>query len=287
MRKVFLVLMALSLSGLMVACSEDDKTVRPATPTETELEISTTQIAVGYTCTPYNVMLEATGGTAPYTWTLAAGSSLPEGVTLSADGRIYGLIEIEGSWSFEIVCTDAADAPVSVEVELTLDVEVTPNPSIALFYDSDATICSSEVLAFAQDIDCHVFIMFEGGTPDCAYAAEFMISIEDEHGNVLEPGEAFMYRRLEFSPEVGLWLGSPFNGIAVTYNRPMHGAYNNGMVHILTFGLRLMEDVDNMAITIGASPNSQKDRPIIAACDAARTIVEVNGRASALNYVIE
>jgi len=286
MRKVFVVLMALSLGGLMVACSEDDTTIWP-TPQpdpDPEFEISTTEIAVGYTCAPYAAMLEATGGTAPYTWALDEGSSLPDGVTLSTDGRIHGLLEIEGSWSFTVVCTDASETPNSAEVELTLDVEVTSNPSIALFYDSEAMICASETMAFSA-IDCYVFVMLQDGTPDCSYGAEFMITIEDENGNLLEAGEAFYHTYISYSPDVVLSMGNPFSGVAVAFSRPMYGAY--GDIHVLTFGLVLEENFDNMSIKVGPSPSSGRERPIIATCVGDREEVEVNGRVSALNYVIE
>jgi hypothetical protein len=280
MRKVFLVLLVLSLGGFMVACSEDDTT--PITPTPPDFGINTSVIEQGYTCTPYNVMLEAVGGTQPYTWSLAAGSTLPDGVTLDADGRIHGLLDAAGEWTFSVVCTDAAGTPHTDEVELTLNVDVPANPSIAIFYDGDATVCGSETLAFTP-LDCYVFIMLEDGAPDCAWAAEFRISIEDENGNVLTPGTQYTHSYITYDPEIALTMGDPFGGIAMTFSREMPYAYY-GDLHIMTFGLLLLEDLDNLTFRVGPSPNAEGTRPIIAACDDAHSVVEVNGRAATLNY---
>ncbi len=279
MRKVFLVLMALSLTGLMYACSDDET---PVNPEPTEFGITTDMITTGYTCTPYNVQLEATGGTAPYTWSLAAGSTLPDGMSLTSDGRIIGLLENTGSWNFSVVATDAAGTPHTDQVALTLDVEVPANPSIAIFYDDEASVCGGETMAFTP-LDCYVFIMLEGGDQDCAFGAEFQVTIEDESGNPLELGSQYTHSYVSYPDEVALTMGDPFSGVAITFSRGMYEAYE-GDIHVATFGLLLLEDLDNLAFRVGPSPTSPQQRPIIATCDEAHSVVEVNGRAAALNY---
>jgi len=279
MRKVFLVLMALSLTGLMFACSDDDT---PVTPEPREFGITTAAIAMGYTCTPYNIQLEADGGTAPYTWTLAAGSTLPDGIALSSDGRVIGLLENTGSWDFSVVATDAAGTPHTDQAAYTLDVEVPANPSIAIFYDGDASVCGSETMAFTP-LDCYVFIMLEGGDQDCAFATEFQITMEDQDGNPLQLGTQYTHSYVTYSDIVALTMGDPFNGVAITFSREMYQAYE-GDIHVATFGLLLLEDLHNLSFKVGPSPGSGLTRPIIAACDANRSVVEVTGRAAALNY---
>jgi hypothetical protein len=59
-----------------------------------------------------NTQLTATGGQAPYTWSIVAGS-LPNGVTLSSDGLLAGLPTEDGSTSFTIGVTDAVGCQVS------------------------------------------------------------------------------------------------------------------------------------------------------------------------------
>ncbi len=51
----------------------------------------------------------ATGGQAPYVWSLAPGSpSLPPGLTLSPDGTISGVPTQDGTFDFVIRLTDAS-----------------------------------------------------------------------------------------------------------------------------------------------------------------------------------
>lgn len=54
------------------------------------LKITTTSLPYGVTGVGYNQTLDATGGTKPYTWAVASGSSLPPGLSLSAAGVISG-----------------------------------------------------------------------------------------------------------------------------------------------------------------------------------------------------
>jgi uncharacterized protein (TIGR03437 family) len=56
---------------------------------------------------PYSAQLLATGGVPPYYWTLARDSTLPNGLTLSSDGKLSGMIASTGSFSFTITLTDA------------------------------------------------------------------------------------------------------------------------------------------------------------------------------------
>lgn len=64
------------------------------------------------TATPgvaYSVTLSATGGTGPYSWTLASGA-LPPGLTLSTAGAITGTPTSGGAYNFVVRATDANTA---------------------------------------------------------------------------------------------------------------------------------------------------------------------------------
>ena len=54
----------------------------------------------------YKVKLTASGGNPPYTWSLAKGSSLPSGLTLSVGGKISGTPTASGTSTFVVVVTD-------------------------------------------------------------------------------------------------------------------------------------------------------------------------------------
>jgi hypothetical protein len=271
--------MALSLTGLMVACSDDDT---PVLPEDVDFGITTAVIETGYTCEPYNVQLEANGGTAPYTWSLAAGSTLPAGVSLTSDGHIMGMLEDTGTWNFEVVATDAAGTPHTDQAAYTLDVQVPANPSIAIFYDGDATVCGGETMAFTP-LDCYVFIMLEDGAQNCAWATEFQIRVMDQNGEPLQLGTQYTHSYVTYADDVALTMGDLFSGAAITFNREMYYEYV-GNIHVATFGLLLLEDLDNLSFKVGPSPDTQNVRPIIATCDDQHSVMEVTGRSAALNY---
>ena len=67
----------------------------------------------------YDVLLDAAGGRAPYTWAADAGG-LPAGLSLSTGGRIFGQPSAVGLYAFAVRVTDASGASVrralSVEV---------------------------------------------------------------------------------------------------------------------------------------------------------------------------
>ena len=56
---------------------------------------------------PYTTTLQAAGGLAPLTWSLASGSSLPTGLTLSAAGVISGTASATGTTSFSVQVVDS------------------------------------------------------------------------------------------------------------------------------------------------------------------------------------
>jgi hypothetical protein len=56
----------------------------------------------------YEVTLQASGGTPPYTWSLPFGSALPAGLSLSQGGVISGTTVVGGYTSFQVALTDAS-----------------------------------------------------------------------------------------------------------------------------------------------------------------------------------
>ncbi|WP_342329917.1 putative Ig domain-containing protein [Pedobacter sp. FW305-3-2-15-E-R2A2] len=71
-----------------------------------------------------NIQLHATGGTAPYTWSLLSGD-LPTGLQLSADGRIYGraMVSLIGGYTFAV---SVADGTLLGTKQYTLEVLQAP-----------------------------------------------------------------------------------------------------------------------------------------------------------------
>jgi len=69
--------------------------------------ITTTSLPNGTVNVNYSATLSASGGTAPYSWSLSSGS-LPAGLTLSSSGTITGKPTATGQSSFTVRVTDSA-----------------------------------------------------------------------------------------------------------------------------------------------------------------------------------
>lgn len=71
----------------------------------------------------YQATLAASGGTGPYTWALASGSTLPSGLTLSSGGVISGTLAstvATGSYAFTVKVTDSKSATASLPLSITV-----------------------------------------------------------------------------------------------------------------------------------------------------------------------
>jgi Putative Ig domain len=85
------------------------------------LAITTTSLPTAVTGNYNSATLTATGGLAPYTWTLASGSSLPPGLTLdSSAGTISGTPTTAGSYTFTIQTADSENPPATITQAYTL-----------------------------------------------------------------------------------------------------------------------------------------------------------------------
>lgn len=276
MRKVLVVLMGLILSFALVSCSEDsDKPIKPEPP---EFSISTTVLPAGYTCTPYNFEFEAAGGVEPYTWSIAAISNpLPEGLTLTEEGRIIGVLDALDEHVFTVQVSDDSDPPETITAQFTLNVQEPANPSLAVFFDGEASTCCSSTEAWSM-LDCYIFIMLDEGETACAWATEFMLSLNDVDGIGLEAGTDFGIINVTYPPHVSVTMGDMFNGVAISFNRPM---YAPEPIHCASFSLMLLEDIDQLTFKFEANPEGYL---AIANCDDLKSIVEVSGREAAINY---
>lgn len=70
----------------------------------------------------YLATLHATGGDAPYFWTLSSGS-LPAGLELDSSGGIFGTPTGKGTRSFTVAVTDSAVRPVTAKLRITMTIQ--------------------------------------------------------------------------------------------------------------------------------------------------------------------
>jgi hypothetical protein len=78
-------------------------------PDASDLVINTDALPGAIVGKEYNFNLNAEGGTPPYVWSLAAGSILPPGLTISAEGEISGVPTEAGTYNITIQVKDAAE----------------------------------------------------------------------------------------------------------------------------------------------------------------------------------
>ncbi len=107
------------------------------------LTITTTSpLPAGVVNVAYSQTLQATGGTAPYTWTLAGGS-LPGGLSLASNGAITGTPTASGSFSFSVSVKDAnnlaagpAALTLTINPALTITTTSLPNGVVNSSYSA-------------------------------------------------------------------------------------------------------------------------------------------------------
>jgi uncharacterized protein (TIGR03437 family) len=111
----------ITASGTFVLFSQN-----PAAPS-----ITTTSLSNATVLTPNSQTLAATGGTPPYTWTLAGGS-LPPGLALASTGTISGTPSMVASYTFSVKVTDSAGLSAVQTLSLTVVAQpvtiTTPSP---------------------------------------------------------------------------------------------------------------------------------------------------------------
>ncbi|HYL16141.1 MAG TPA: malectin domain-containing carbohydrate-binding protein, partial [Terriglobales bacterium] len=92
------------------------------------LAIATSSMTSGTMGMNYSATLAATGGTTPYSWSIASGT-LPSGLTLTSNGSISGKPTSGGSYSFTAQVTDAAAHSASANLSINV---LVPSPSVAI-----------------------------------------------------------------------------------------------------------------------------------------------------------
>jgi hypothetical protein len=93
------------------------------------LAITTKTLSAGTTGTAYSVNLASTGGNAPVTWALSGGTTLPDGLGITAAGLISGTPNTLGTYNFTVSATDSTPATVtqalSIKVVAPSDLKIT------------------------------------------------------------------------------------------------------------------------------------------------------------------
>jgi hypothetical protein len=92
-----------------------------ASPVITPLKITTSSLPSATISAGYSAALTASGGTAPYTWTIVSGS-MGSGLTLATNGAISGTPAAAGQDTFSVQVKDSAATPQAATASLILTV---------------------------------------------------------------------------------------------------------------------------------------------------------------------
>ena len=93
------------------------------------LAVVTSALPAATVSTAYTTTLAASGGTAPYTWSISGGT-LPAGVTLAAAaGTISGTPSAAGTASFTVMVTDSASHTATQALSITVSAVTGANPN--------------------------------------------------------------------------------------------------------------------------------------------------------------
>lgn len=159
--------------------------------------------------TPYSVGLSATGGTGTLAWSLAAGSSLPAGLSLNAaSGAISGTPTQPGIFNFTVVVTDSLG--------------VTGSKLFAILVTAELTITTPPNLPTAGvGVAYSTAIQAAGGVPPYSFSAL---------PQALPPG-------LVFNGSTGVLSGTPsiagsYSFVVVVFDTQQHSASRTFFIEV-------------------------------------------------------
>jgi hypothetical protein len=158
---------------------------------------------------PYSASLAATGGVAPYTWTVTAGS-LPPGLTLnSSTGQISGTLQfVAGTYYARVTVTDS-ESPAQTATGV-LSITVTPAPLVITTSSLPAATggqAYSATVAATGGVTPYSWSVTAGvlppgltlnaatgvisGTPDVAGTYQFTVTVNDDESPPMTVSQAF------------------------------------------------------------------------------------------------
>jgi hypothetical protein len=131
-------------------------------PTATPLAISTANPPAAVANIPYGTLLEATGGSAPYTWSLVTPGTLPAGLSLNTTGVIsgtpYGVTT--GTFNFVVQVRDAQGTTLQKSMAISYTAP-TPTPPA----ETAPTVTTTSLSSGTVGVPYITVATASGGTP--------------------------------------------------------------------------------------------------------------------------
>jgi serine protease len=179
-------------SGRAVSCTYGAPPPPPPPPPAPT--VTTTSLPGGQVDVPYSQTVEATGGTPPYSWSLAAGT-LPAGLSLDADtGAVSGTPTAAGTFEFTVQATD--DAAQFDTQELSIEVRPAPEVTTASLPGGEVGVPYSQTVSATGGAPPYAWSLAAGtlpaglaldpvtgvvsGTPTVPGSSEFTVQVTDD-----------------------------------------------------------------------------------------------------------
>lgn len=204
--------------------------------------ITTTSLPNATPAIPYSTTMAATGGTTPYTWSIASGS-LPSGLSISSGGVISGTsTAVSGTYSLSLRVTDAASH--SDTVSFTLTVGTLDNLAFTISFTPSG---SKWIEMMVQDPDDYLYddpgssyyIYKPGPSPVPAYAwsedyqASFGGSLISPNGGTMTPPSSYGSYPIIYTVD---WSGSSPSGVFYIWFYGQGGAGSQSFTLTITSG---------------------------------------------------
>ena len=115
---------------------------------------------------PFTQAFNASGGTPPYTWSLASGP-LPPGLTLSATGVLAGTTTAAGTWNFTIQVLETAPqgVPVTKAFSLTVNAPALTVTSMPFLAPSTVGVAYTRTLQAGGGVPPYIWSIVSGSPP--------------------------------------------------------------------------------------------------------------------------
>lgn len=135
-------------------------------PTATPLAISTANPPAAVANIPYGTLLEATGGSAPYTWSLVTPGSLPTGLSLNTTGVISGTPfgGTDGTFNFVVQVRDAQGTTLQKSMAISYTAPTTPA-------ETAPTVTTTSLSSGQVGVSYITVATATGGTPPYNWSA--------------------------------------------------------------------------------------------------------------------
>jgi hypothetical protein len=192
--------------GGMTSTASYTVTIPGNDPPPSALAITTTSLPNGAFGVPYSQALAATGGVAPYSWSLSSGS-LPTGFTLNTSGVISGTPTNPpfGAFSFTVTVTDSEGTPQTASDSLSLFINTPMSITTASLPSGVVSEAYSATLAASGGTAPYTWQVSAGslpagltlsgatlaGTPTATGTFSFTITVSDSSSPVQTASETF------------------------------------------------------------------------------------------------